>query len=164
MLELDKITTLYSQEQDRLSLNATLRGGGAARFWITQRIANRLIPALIKIVKPSHEDPVYVELIAGISQRQAIAQKEPQTPVKMAEPDHEWLISKIDLQMPQSGAVLIFYNAAGQSARVVMNAELLRQWLSILRQVYVAAEWRGAEWPDWVAAPSARKTADKVLH
>jgi hypothetical protein len=164
MLEFDRITTLYSQEQDRVSLNATLREGGTARLWLTQRMVHRLIPALVKIIEPIHADPVYAEIIAGVSQQKAVERQEPQTPVKVTEPEHEWLVSKVELKQPQSGAVVVFCSAAGQQAQVTMNAELLRQWLSILRRVYFSAEWQGAEWPDWMVVPPTPATVPKVLH
>lgn len=164
MLELDRITTLYSPEQDRISLSANLREGGTARIWLTQRIVDRLISALVKIVKPHHPDPVYAEIIAGVAQQQAVSRHELQAPVKITETEHEWLVSKIDLQMPRSGVVVIFYNAAGQNARVAMNVELLRQWLTILRRVYVTAEWDGAEWPEWLAITATTNVSSKVVH
>lgn len=164
MLELERITTLYSPEQDRVSLNATLRAGGTARIWLTQRIIHKLVPALISIVEPRHKDPVYTEIIAGVSQQKAVERHEPQAPVNVTEPTHDWLVSKVDLQIAQSGAVVIFCNAKGQKARVAMNGELLRQWLSILRRVYLMAEWHGAEWPAWMAVPQPSEATPKVLH
>jgi hypothetical protein len=164
MLEFEKITMAYSEDEDRISISAVLRDGGTARIWLTQRMANRLIPALINAIKPRHKDPAYVDIIAGVSLTKAIARQEPQAPVSAKEPGHEWLVSKIDLQMPTSGAVVIFYGTAGQSARIGFNFDLLRQWLSILQRVYAAAEWRGADWPDWMAAPSEKKAADRLLH
>lgn len=164
MIELEKATTLYSQDQDRVSINATIRGGGTARIWLTQRIVHRLVHALVKIVKPQHDDPIYAEVIASVAQQKAVDRHEPQAPVKADAPEHEWLVSKIDLQIPQSGVVVMLYSAAGQSARLSMSAELLRQWLSILRRVYEITEWRGAEWPDWVVGPSASEAETRILH
>jgi hypothetical protein len=164
MLELDRVTTLYSREQDRISLNSILREGGTARIWLTQRIVHRLIPALVKIVEPSHADRVYAEIVAGVSQQKAVDRQEPLAPVKVTEPEHEWLVSKVELKQLQSGTLVIFCSATGQQARVAMNAVLMRQWLSILRRVYITAEWQGADWPDWMAMPPQSETAPKVLH
>ena len=164
MLELERITVVYSEDQDRIAINAAVRDGGIARLWLTQRLANRLIPALINLIKPRHEDPTYVDIMAGVAQQRAVARQEPQTPVKVTEPNHEWLINKIDLQMPPSGTVIIFYDASGQSARVIFQGDLLRQWLSILQRAYTGAEWRGTDWPDWMTAPEATQAANRLLH
>lgn len=165
MLELDTITTLYSTDQDRISLNARVKEGGTARIWLTQRIVHRLIPALVNIVKPKHDDPVYAEVIASVAQQRAVDRHEPQAPVQVAaETEHEWLVNKIDLQLPKQATILIFSSADGRTARLVMNAELLRQWLAILRRVYVTSEWKGAEWPEWMDPPAPEVSKPKVLH
>lgn len=164
MLELERITVIYSEDQDRIAINAAVRDGGTARLWLTQRLANRLIPVLINQIKPRHEDPIYVDIMAGVAQQRAVARQEPQAPVKVTEPDHEWLISKIDLQMPTSGTVVIFYDASGKSARVAFRTEVLRQWLSILQRAYTAAEWRGTDWPEWMTTPAATQAANRMLH
>ena len=164
MLDLQRITVLYSEEQDRISINAAVRDGETARIWLTQRMTNRLIPALINVIKPRHEDPVYAEIIAGVSHQKAVSRQEPSAPVTANAPEHEWLVSKIDLQMPPSGTVVIFYSPTGQSARIGFNGDLMRQWLSILQRVYVAAEWRGTDWPEWMATPAINQGTDRVLH
>ncbi|MEH6789741.1 hypothetical protein [Parasphingorhabdus sp.] len=164
MLELKRITSLYVADQDRISLTAQLGDGGFARIWLTQRIVNRLVPALVNQVKPDHTDAVYADVIAGVAQQRAVDRHEPQAPVRVAEAGHEWLVCKIDMQIAKNGAILIFCSADGDTARLAMNAELLRQWLAILRRVYMAAEWHGAGWPTWIVAPSKTHMAAKVLH
>jgi hypothetical protein len=164
MLELKRITTLYEADQDRMSLTAQLGDGSFARIWLTQRIVNRLIPALINQVRPDHVDGTYADVIAGVAQQRAVERHEPQAPVRAAEAGHEWLVSKINMQIGQNGAILSFCNADGETAKLAMNAELLRQWLAILRRVYLMAEWQGADWPRWMATPSTPDTATKVLH
>lgn len=164
MIQLDRITTLYSQDQDRISLNALDKEGGTIRIWLTQRIFARLIPELAKLVKPRHDDPVYASVLASVAQQWAIEQHEPQAQVQLTEVGQEWLVCKIDMQLSEAGVILVFASADGQTARLAMNANLLRQWLAILRRVYNSSEWKGIDWPEWMELPSTVKSKSRILH
>lgn len=133
-------------------------------MWLTQRIANRLVEALVKRVEPEHSDTTYVEVMSAISQRQAEATREPSAPVKVASPDYEWLVAKIDLALPRSGVVLTFSDAVDQTARISMNNQLVRQWLSILRTNYIVAGWDTREWPEWITPTASLKPRGTVIH
>ena len=164
MLKLDRITTLYALDQDRISLNATDNEGSTVRIWLTQRICRRLVPELVRLIKPQHQDQVYASVLASAAQQRALQKQEPQSPVQLTESVQEWLVSKIDMQMSEAGVVLVFTSADGQNAQLAMNTELLRQWLAILRRVYDSSEWKGICWPEWLDPPIAARSTSQVLH
>jgi hypothetical protein len=164
MLILDRITTLYSAEEDRLSISATIKDGGTARIWLTQRITNRLIPPLLKLVGPKKDDPLYSEVIAEIAQQKAVERQEVVAPVRVQEVQHEWLVHKIDLSLASSGAALKLWNLDGQGADVNLHGELLRQWLDIVRRLYIKAGWTGVDWPDWMKAAETPRKKSQILH
>jgi hypothetical protein len=164
MKQLDRVTTLYSQEQDRISLNALDKQGGSIRLWLTQRIFARLVPRLAKLVEPKHDDPVYASVLASVAQQRAVEQQEPAKPVQLVEVAQEWLVCKIDMKMSPAGIILIFASADGERAQLAMNGGLLRQWLAILRRVYQSAEWKGTDWPDWMDPPVTTQRSSQILH
>jgi hypothetical protein len=164
MLELERVTTEYVANQDRISLTANEKSGGTARLWLTRRIADRLIPALLKAVQPRHEDPVYVEVLDEIAQHRAEQRQERQPPVKVVQPDREWLVDRIDLKMATAGTRVVFVSAEDERAQLTFNVELLRQWLGILRRLYSQAEWSTDIWPDSLSSPQAPKKPPTVLH
>lgn len=164
MIDLERMTTEYVADEDRISISARIKGDGTIRLWLTRRIADRMVPALAKVVQPRHEDPAYAEVVGEMAQQRAEQNHEPQEPVKPTHPDQEWLVCKIDLRMAKAGAVLIFAGSESEHARLTMTFELLRQWLAILRRVYQAGEWPLAVWPNALQEGAARPVAPKILH
>lgn len=165
MMYLDRITTVYAHDEDRICLNALSSDGGAIRVWLTQRILHRLVPELAKRLKPKHSDSEYASLLASVAQQRAVDRHSPLPPVESENVEHQWLVAKIDLQWSETRIVFVFTSAAGDAAQLAMEPELLRQWLAILRRVYISAEWSGADWPDWIDTPSpSTSTRARVLH
>jgi len=163
MLKLEKITTLYSQDEDRVSLNAMDATGGTVRIWLTQRILLRLISELIKVIKPKHEDKSYVAVMAGISHQRAVDQQEPGDPVKLDCASQEWLVKKIDMKIGQGGVILALSSQNGEAAKLVLELQLLRQWLGILKGTFEAAQWN-FDWPEWMMPSKPKASPSRALH
>jgi hypothetical protein len=165
MIELERMTTQYVATEDRISITANVKSGGTARLWLTRRIGDRMVAALVKAVQPRHRDRAYAELIGEMTQQEAEQRLEPQPEVQAATPDHEWLIDKISLQFPTGAVVVRLTGPQGQEAGMALSTEVVRQWLGILRRVYQHGEWPIDQWPESVRRePVAAPRHPVVLH
>jgi hypothetical protein len=164
MIDLQRLTMEYVANEDRLSLTANVQSGGTARLWLTRRIADRMVAALATSLQPRHRDRAYAELLDAFAQQHAEQRHEPLARVKADSPDHEWLVRKLTLRFPESGVLIILTGAEGEEARMVLSAELLRQWLGILRKVYHTAEWTTESWPEAARSRPALPQHSVVLH
>ena len=143
-LELNRITTIYVDKEDRIGLVGEDENGEHHKLWLTQRLLNRLVEKLLDWLPQSHEG------IQEIAQQVAQAKHEPEHPVIASPECLDWLVQEIDL-VPSQGVIgLVFKSDGGQQAAMVRFNEIsLRQWLGIVFRQYQQAQWLGVEWPSW---------------
>jgi len=149
LFKIERLTTEFVQEEDRIRLNIENAQQGQATLWLTQRLLNRVVPALVKVLEEETSgNPQAAELQAFNQQKaqQGIVQE---APIKAAE--QSWLVRRVDLTPGKSGVAIVFGDDDGQNARLEMPRIALRQWLSILHELYLRAEWSRDRWPDWLA-------------
>lgn len=165
-MRIKTITTTYNQDEDRLHF-AVVDGNGEHRvLWLTRRLAERLVLALIQgLVTPVPEDgpaqdpqaaaaqslaaQEYAQLEARISQKQL-------PPVEPGPEAPQGLVHEITLKNADQGVRAIEFHCHGQGpCELWLNSKELRQWLNVVRAAFGAAQWRDDVWPDWVAAPPA---------
>ena len=163
-MSLKRITTSYSPEEDRLAIVGEQDNGAAVRIWITKRISDQLVSHFIKIITPNCEDSFYAELAAGAALKQAIAKRIPQEPVPLDKIGEEWLVSKVEVKASSKAVTLVFEGGDSFQTNLSMNADGLRNWLSIIRNTYEKAGWSRAGWPGWLARQSSPLPSDRVLH
>ncbi len=76
-----------------------------------------------------------------------------------------WLADSIDFTHASEGVVLTFKSANDQRAMLSLTAAALRQWLNIVYDAYVRAEWPLAAWPDCISEAAVPvQTASVVMH
>ncbi|WP_404301585.1 hypothetical protein [Alicycliphilus denitrificans] len=177
---LQRITTAYDPEQDRMRLAGERADGSTLTLWLTQRLLARLLPALWQwlerhdatgtLVQSAHLPSHRSDALQGFAQQAARAQLPPQPPVTPHERSPQWLVHGIQLSASASGVELRFSGAPGADATapvgLTLAAQPLRQWLSILQQQYHEAEWPMQDWPRWLAeaAGPAVPAARAMLH
>ena len=81
MINLQRMTAEYVEYEDRIVLLGDGGQDGVVRLWLTRPLTAKLVPALVDIVKPRHEDPGYVDVIDTFRQAAAEQQHKPSTPV-----------------------------------------------------------------------------------
>jgi hypothetical protein len=84
--------------------------------------------------------------------------------VRVKQGAESWLAQSVDFASTTSAVRLTFKAADDQAATLALNSQQLRQWLSILHDLWLKAEWQGEVWPQWVreAAPVTQQSI--VLH
>ncbi len=74
-------------------------------------------------------------------------------------------VDSIDSTHSPEGVVLTFKSANDQRAMLSLTAAALRQWLNIVYDAYVRAEWSLAAWPDWISEAAVPvQTPSVVMH
>src|SRR5262245_19812796 len=118
---ISRLTTDYVDSEDRLRLAAEIVDGPALSLWLTQRLALRLLPALVRwldgqIDAGSTEDgaasrsvtsDAHKEVVHGFAQEAAVAELKPQEPVRAAA-SAQGLIESIDLTPREQSLQLVF--------------------------------------------------------
>jgi hypothetical protein len=161
---LQRLTTQYVDIEDRIRLSGEDADGRIHVMWMSQRLLNRLVPAVCNMLGSPQQDE-RAELLNSFEQQAAQAQLTPQEPVRHDAGSVAWLVTRVDLAQTGGGTRLTFHGSGDEQAAVVMPELALRQWLSILRDHYRAAAWPAGAWPAWIdsAAPAAPE-ASAILH
>lgn len=148
---LERITTRYVTEEDRLQINGSTATGEVQCVWLTQRLLARLLPVLLQWLQGEARDALRAELVQGFALQAARAEIEPQPSVQVKLADTPWLASSVDVTRTRQAVRVMFRGAQGQQATVTLAPKLLRQWLSIVHGAYRKAQWPMDVWPAWVS-------------
>lgn len=163
ILKAERLTTEYVQHEDRIRLNLEDAEHQRATLWLTQRLLNRVIPALIKLLEEETSGSPQAEEVQAFTQQRAQRGIEQEAPIAASEA--AWLVRRVDLTPSKQRMLLLFSDEAEQSAKLEVPRTALRQWLSILRELYRRAEWNPDIWPDWLAPLSQTDETSKTqLH
>ncbi|QJD71894.1 hypothetical protein [Marinobacterium sp. LSUCC0821] len=160
-LQITRFTTEYSPEQDRIRMVIETAEGEKRVIWLTYRLLNRLIEAMVKALEQETSGVPESSNLQGFSQERA-RQKQVQEPPVLAEQNTpEWLVNRVDLTVsPEKLDIVLFKDEARASLPMPrMNA---RQWLGIVRQLFTVAQWHSEHWPTWIAQPNA--APKQVVH
>jgi hypothetical protein len=174
---ISRLTTEYVDTEDRLRLSGEIANAAPVAMWLTQRLALRLIPALLRwldgqagaasaensAVAPSSTGEMQKEVVHGFAQEAAVAELKAHQRVQAAASDG-WLVQSIDLAPTGQQIALIFRAADGRAAGLGMTAQELRQWLAIVHAAWIRAEWPSALWPDWMRREAKPSGQQIVLH
>lgn len=161
---MERVTTEYSDSEDRLRLTGQIAGGSHLAIWLTQRLVWRLLPPLFEWLAQQGQPSAAPALLHSFAQQAAKAQLSPQQPVILAEHGQVWLVQSIDVRRSQQQLQLVFRGADGASAMLPFQVLQLRQWLSILYEACTKADWPEAPWPEWLRAQPPAAPNSAVLH
>lgn len=189
MKELQRITTEYIAEQDRIRLSGEFEGSSAT-LWLTRRIIKGLIPLLLewlkktapsiaKLNKPiEYKDkvergslPNYAdEAIHGFAQAAALSSLAHQSPVIASAAALNYLVQIIDIETGDIAVKLVFKASSEEITleplHITMNEQVLRQWLYIIFDQLKYSEWQLDIWPEWIKneRDEVIKTTNITLH
>lgn len=172
---LGRLTTVYNALEDRVQISGQTASGEVIVIWVTQRLLNRMVAALVEWLEQQDSTVPRADLLQSVKQARAINQLTEQSrqergePVPSAGASSSWLAASVDVQRRPDQLVLVFKTApeagAGQAA-VPLPALALRQWLNILLQGYLHGEWSTAVWPEWMCEqqPALAQPARGAIH
>lgn len=179
MHALQRVTTEYVDSEDRIRLSGEFPNGDTVVLWLTQRLMNRLAPHLLAWLVPeaqpqaspiassgrSSAQAVHHDVVQGFAQQAALAQLTPAPPVRASSPQASWRVESVDITRGEDAVTLTFKGEGDARATLTFAAQPLRQWLGIIFEQYLRAEWPTAIWPEWMEAARSQKTGDAAtLH
>lgn len=158
---LERVTCEYFELEDRIRLTGEVTVEQSVVIWLTQRLLQRLLPLLLPLLEEQHEvsspktaisevAEQRAEMLKSFTQQIARAELRPQPPVAVEVASEVWLACSVAVTATPQAVTLVFQSSEGRSASLVMTALSLRQWLGILHDMYVRAEWPQEIWPGWI--------------
>ena len=188
--KLQRITSIYSDVEDRFRITGEVSDESTRCLWLTQRLLLRLVPHILEWLNEiaraeGKGDLGQAELMQDFAQQAAKAQLEPQAAVPvptMPDPNAAiettpgaatvgqqeaiWLVKEVDISKSTNGILtLTFKHESANGVQLAMAPIELRQWLIILHSQWLQAGWPAAIWPEWVdTSPKANDQPVKELH
>lgn len=158
---IQRMTTIYSAPEDRFQLAVELDDASLAELWLTQRLLQRLLPALLGWLQQQvPPDTQHAEVLQGFAQQTAREVQVVQPAVQPLPETGSWLVQSIDITPSPQVLRLVFKSKDNREASLNLEALPLRQWLNIFYDGYSQAEWPLQVWPDWV---QGRLSSEKAL-
>ncbi len=155
-IKLRRLTTEYVVIEDRIRISGETRDSGPVVMWLTNRLAMRVVPQLVRWVEDraalaaSSDYAALKRELQSFAQAAAVAGLKPQRPVIAEGTTPSWIVQAIDMTEIQGRLSITFRGEPDQSASVPFDATGLRQWLSILHRAWSKAAWPSVVWPDWI--------------
>lgn len=144
---LQRLTTRYQADEDRLCLTGELPTGHTVPLWLTQRLCLRLLPCLLDWLNAQSRELRQALAWQGVAQQAATAALTPSPPVLSdATPA---LVNAVDVTWGEA-VTLRFRHGETLHATVSLDAEALRQWLGIMHMQWQQAGWPSDLWPAWM--------------
>ena len=188
--KLQRVTSIYSDNEDRFRITGEVDADSTRCLWLTQRLLMRLVPHMLEWLNEiaraeGKGDLGQAELMQDFAQQAAKARLEPQAAVRVpsipdpnapiettpgasafAKIDDTWLVQEVDISKSTNGVLtLVFKRERASGAQLAMAPIELRQWLIILHTQWLQAGWPAAIWPEWVdTSPKASEQPVRGLH
>lgn len=167
MINLQRITTEYTESEDRIRLSGEGEDGQTIVLWLTQRLLAQVIVHLLGLIEKQSPDLSTTSpsktpkssLLQGFEQQAAQAELSPELPVETVPSSQNWLIQEVDITLnPEGTLALVFKRDVGSKtaqsdtgkATLVVEAKQLRQWLGMVHVQWQRAGWPLALWPRWM--------------
>jgi hypothetical protein len=171
----NKLSQAYDGVEDRILLLSEDDQGSICRLWLTQRMTNKVVAALVKWLgeqSASQLPQIPADTAQTWNQAAAVSQFIPSAPVNVsstppplaavAPSASEGLVKSIDVQRSGESYMLIFHLGTEPTLASAFSPVELRQWLSILHGLYQTAGWSMDIWPIWMANPIATAAPNRV--
>lgn len=178
---LQKFTTEFLPEEDRLRLSGELENGQPVVLWLTQRLLRRLVPHLCAWLEKQPvpgasaarpqvvaQERVQIQHIAQQAAQGAL-QAHKQEPVHAPPDAFNGLVQIVKLENSEGRLHLVLRveQVPAVEYRVGFAPVGLRQWLGIVYRHYETAQWPLEIWPQWMAlraTPGQDQPMSAVLH
>lgn len=159
-LVIKRFTTSYSENEDRISIHAETDQSDYVVMWLSRRMLDRLIPALIEKIDSSDQRDAHHAMLQAFNQEAAVAAIKPSEPVTTQKDQKEFVVLSVDIHTNDELVTMVFsYDSA--LFRLGLNKTELRQWLWIIYKNYIRAEWSSNIWPKWFLG---EKTTMESVH
>lgn len=148
-----RITGSYDELEDRLKLAILDQDQNPLALWLTQRMANRLIKALVKLLDKQvtpEAAPKQRQSVQYFQQASAEMTMSPSQPVEAPPDTLLGIITTINIKHGDDKVVIEFVCGEDEGVNLPMAMTPLRQIMRVFYRLYEKAEWhRDDVWPEW---------------
>lgn len=162
MTEITRFSLLFDPAEDRMALDMVDDAGAVTRLWLTQRLCRGLVPALAPMLGAPGPDAADTsrQSWAQAAAVEAMARTPPVTPGTGATIG---LVFEVSIA-PSPDRLAITLRFGDQSRELALAPVALRQTLSEMYRLHVAAGWPLDLWPSWIADPAGEAAATGAVN
>jgi hypothetical protein len=162
---LERLTTRYDPNEDRMQITGVADDGQTLTLWLTQRLLNRLVLHLCSSLEQPNQQPgnslnssvtslslpVRNHLEQSFAQQRARSALSVQPPVVPVADAPQWRVDSVDIKQGSGRVHLVLKGAIdGQQALLPLPLPVLRQWLGVVFEQYRQGGWPMQVWPAWM--------------
>ena len=158
MAEIHKFSLSYDAAEDRIAWDAEAQDGSTTRMWLTQRLCQAVVKAIVPMVVQTAPQEVAKggeTALQSWEQAAAMADFGKAPPVRPQPQSLAGLVRTVNIRPTGERVVLTFEFGAPEPCAIGINAPQIRQTLSVIHGLYLAAGWPTDFWPTWIADPNA---------
>lgn len=168
VLILEKITLNYVAVEDRICMNAQIRGGETVTFWLTQRLCRELVKTFVGYLdKAAGSAPASGKaVVQTYFQEEAMIRKTRIPSVDTSKSTQApVLVKTLNIRSGPDVLLLRLPMPDGSVSAMPLKPIEARQLLQIMYAQYCKGDWPLDIWPQWIAGQAARgKPADGAVH
>jgi len=157
MSQIRKFSFVYDRAEDRLACDTEAADGATTRLWLTQRFCKGLVAAILPFLTRSVAAPAqeHQSLVQSWEQVAAMADFGKTPAVELAPEASAGLVQAAHLTPREKGLEIAFEFDGGEQRSIPLAFTEVRQMLSVMHRLHVAAEWPVDQWPAWISDPAA---------
>ena len=158
MSEIHRFSLAYDHDEDRLAWDTEDQERATTRLWLTQRLIRALLQAIFPMVQTSVAADVPVQhqsIVQSWEQAAAMADFGNVPAVTPQATATIGLVRQVQITPIGETLRLSFEFGEGETRTLGVGRAELRQTLSVIHQLHIAAGWPLDLWPDWISAPTA---------
>lgn len=159
---LERVTTEFDMQEDRIRLAGQTPDGALLTVWLTRRMLGLMQPVILRTLEGEVTAPAessadaplrnsYASLRQEFAQQAARQELQPTAPVVVPKDSTMLLATAVDIATISNGVQLTFRNCDSLAATLVLDGTVLRQWLHLLFRAERAADWQLPNWPSWLS-------------
>lgn len=162
MAEIHKFSLSYDAAEDRIAWDAEYKDGSTTRMWLTQRLCQAVVKAIVPMVAQTGPQPASTSGEAAVQsweQAAAMADFGKVAPVRPQPQTVVGLVKTVNIAPAQDKVILTMDFGAPGPCVIGINVPQIRQTLSVIHGLYVAAGWPVDFWPAWITDPAGAVAA-----
>jgi len=140
---IQKLTQRYDGIQDRIEISLQNGEGHVVKLWLTQRLANKMIPVLARWLPELQDDLDEEKSHHGLLE----PNKPDNVPVMGSAAQEEGLLITVDFTKHEMSYILVFKWGVTGEAKIVMKAKDMSQYIKAFGNLYDVAKWPKSTWP-----------------
>ena len=167
MFEIQTFTAQPDFAEDRIRLDAVSADGRFGSIFLTRRLCDRFLPALVEQVEKDVRPGLPRDIDLAMSQQQLRIEREENLLADVEPPAgmRPWLCLTIHFTAHPEGLEWVMTDDAENAARMMLVHAGSRAVLNIFLLMYRHLEWSDEVFPDWLTSEAAMaKPAEATLN